>query len=276
MQIIDAQIHLWTNNQASPHHWRAPYTIDMALRDMLEAGVNAVINHPPFWDAGANEYAVEAATLRPDKFATLGWFPLDETASEPRVDEWLSKPGMLGLRFIVAMPDIAAKLESGQLDWLWSAANARELPMGVFATPAQLPLIGEIASRYPKMRLLIDHLSVFPGIQLPDAANHFETLADLSRWPNIAVKSTAVPSMATDGYPFTSTHDALRRIFDAYGSERMFWGSDITRLQCTWRECVESFTEGLNWLKGRDLENVMGGGVRNWIGWHPSEARIRK
>lgn len=268
MQITDAQIHLWTNDKASPHHWRAPNTIETALRDMKEAGVDAVVNHPPSWDDGSNDYAVEATKLHPDKFATLGWFPLDETADESKVDEWLAKPGMLGLRYIVAMPDIAAKLEAGSLDWLWAAANEREMPMGVFALPGQLPAIGDIALRFPKMRLLIDHLSVFPGVKLPDAADHFDTLIGLSRHPNIAVKATAVPSMATDEYPFASTHDVLHRIFQAYGAERMFWGSDITRLHCSWLECVQFFTEGLSWLKGSELENVMGKGVRNWIGWH--------
>ncbi len=27
------------------------------------------------------------------------------------------------------------------------------------------------------------------------------------------------------------------------------------------------FTEELPWLKGRDLELVMGEAVRNWVGW---------
>ena len=39
----------------------------------------------------------------------------------------------------------------------------------------------------------------------------------------------------------------------------MFWGTDITRMHCTWRQCVTLFTEELPWLKGRDLDLVMGG-----------------
>ncbi len=267
MRITDAQIHLWTNDQAPPHHWRAPNSIETALSNMQEAGVDAVLNHPATWDEGSNDYAVEAATRHPEKFATLGWFPLDETADETTVDQWLAKPGMLGLRYIIALPDIQGRLAKGELEWLWSAANEREIPMGVFAMPQQLPLLGDLASRYPKMRLLIDHLSAFPAIKLPDAAKHFDKLAGLARYENIAVKATAVPSMATDEYPFASTHAPLRKIFDAFGAERMFWGSDITRLQSSWRECVQMFTEELSWLKGRDLELVMGEALRSWVGW---------
>jgi predicted TIM-barrel fold metal-dependent hydrolase len=61
--------------------------------------------------------------------------------------------------------------------------------------------------------------------------------------------------------------DHLRRIYDAFGPERMFWGTDITRMPCTWRHCVTMFTEELPWLAGRDKELVMGRAVCDWLGW---------
>jgi hypothetical protein len=47
----------------------------------------------------------------------------------------------------------------------------------------------------------------------------------------------------------------------------MFWGTDITRMHCTWRQCVTLFTEELPWLKARDLDLVMGEALCNWVGW---------
>ena len=46
-----------------------------------------------------------------------------------------------------------------------------------------------------------------------------------------------------------------------------FWGTDITRMPYSYRQCVTMFTEELPWLAGRDLERVMGQGVCDWIGW---------
>lgn len=60
----------------------------------------------------------------------------------------------------------------------------------------------------------------------------------------------------------------LRQVFDAYSAERVFWGSDITRLHHSWHEAVTMFTEELLWLRGRDLEPVIGRAVAEWIGWH--------
>ena len=48
---------------------------------------------------------------------------------------------------------------------------------------------------------------------------------------------------------------------------RWFWVTDITRMTCSWRQCVRLFTEELSWLKGRDLELVMGRAVCDWLGW---------
>ena len=77
MQITDAQIHLWNSASAPPHHWRAPYTVERALAEMDEAGVDRAVNCPALWDPNANDYAVQAALAHPDRFATMGWFPLD-------------------------------------------------------------------------------------------------------------------------------------------------------------------------------------------------------
>ena len=59
----------------------------------------------------------------------------------------------------------------------------------------------------------------------------------------------------------------MARALDAFGAKRVFWGSDISRLRCTYRQCVTMFTEEMPWLKGSDLEWVMGRGVCEWLGW---------
>ncbi|MEU9313689.1 amidohydrolase family protein [Streptomyces sp. NPDC048256] len=268
MQIIDAQIHLWAGDSAPPHHWRAPYTVEAALRDMDLAGVDRAINCPATWDAASNDYAVETAEQHPERFATLGWFPLGQDADESLVDIWLDRPGMLGLRFLLAGPELESRLASGGLDWLWAAADRRGIAVGLWVMPPYLSRVGDIAARYPNMRLMVDHLATNPFEKLPDAAAHLDALLALARHPNIGVKATGVPGLATDAYPFASTHGVLRQVYDAYGAERMFWGTDITRLHCSWREAVTMFTEELPWLRGRDLELVMGRAVAEWIGWH--------
>jgi hypothetical protein len=86
----------------------------------------------------------------------------------------------------------------------------------------------------------------------------------------VAVKATGQAGYALDPYPFRSIHDGLHSVFDAFGPRRMFWGTDFTRMHCTWRQCVTLFTEELPWLHGADLDLVMGQAFCDWIGWQIS------
>lgn len=267
MLVIDAQIHLWQGAQAPPHHWRAPYPMEDALRDMTTAGIDRAINCPAIWDPAANDYAVEAARAHPDRFATMGWFDLDRPADPAFLEAFLARPGMIGLRFVLAFAPPEALAPGGALEWIWDGANRLGRAVALMVGPAQYEAVAGIAERYPDLRLLLDHIGVGPFQKLPDIGDQLDAFMQLARLPNIAVKATGTPSMATDAFPFVSVQPVLKRTFDAFGPRRMFWGTDFTRMRGSWDECVRQFTEELDWLKGEDLEWVMGRGVSQWIGW---------
>ena len=50
-------------------------------------------------------------------------------------------------------------------------------------------------------------------------------------------------------------------------SERMFWGTDITKMPCSWRQCITMFTEELDWLSDDEKGLIMGDAVCAWWGW---------
>ena len=131
-------------------------------------------------------------------------------------------------------------------------------------------LADKVAERYPGLRLVLDHLGLKSGKDVTEAGN-FSTLGDvlaLARRPNVAAKVSAMPCYADDKtYPFKSLHPHIQRVFDAFGPKRTFWGTDWSRLPCSYRQGVTMFTEEMPWLKGDDLEGVMGRGVCDWLGW---------
>ena len=267
MTITDAQIHLWTSDTAPSHHWRAPHRIEDALREMDACGIDRAVNCPAIWDPNSNDYAVTAAQLYPGRFATLGWFPLDDHAGPAKVEEWLAKPGMLGLRFVLATEELWSRFQEGQLDWLFVEADHHRIALGLMLPPPCYSKLGELAARYPGARIILDHLGVSPFAKLPEAVAHFDMMIGLAAYPNIAVKATGVPSMSNAAYPFADTHEPLQRAFTAFGTKRFFWGTDYTRMPCSWNECLTLFSDHLFWLSESDKEWVLGRGVSEWIGW---------
>ena len=271
MQVVDAQIHLWSSGKpTNANHRQVPvYSKDDALKEMREGGVDAALIHPPAsWDPNSNELAVEAARAHPDKFAILGNFPLDKPESRALIDTWKQRPGMLGLRFVFLQPHMKTWPTDGTIDWMWPAAERAGLPVATMAA-GFLPKFAEVAQRHPNLKLIIDHLGRPSGGAQSQAelwANLPEVIA-LAKYPNVAMKATGAPSYSAQPYPFHDIHDHLHRLYDAFGPARFFWGTDITRMPCSWKQCVTMFTEELPWLKGRDLDVVMGQAVCDWIGW---------
>ena len=271
MQIIDAQIHLWGQGLPSnmAHRQVTAFRTDEALAMMDEAGVDAAVIHPPGWDPDSHALAFHAVQDHPGRFAILGELPLDDPSSRSRIATWRDKPGMLGLRYLFLENPEKGWLLDGTIDWLWEEAETAGVPIAVLATDV-LPKIGEIAERHPRLRLTMDHLGGKGGnttLKDAEAMLHMPDLLALARHPNVAVKATGLPGYSAEEYPFPAMLGFLRQVTDAFGPERVFWGTDITKMPCSWTECITMFTEHAPWLDEDALRLIMGEAVCKWWGW---------
>jgi predicted TIM-barrel fold metal-dependent hydrolase len=263
MLIVDAQIHIWRNHKPTNanHRQIADFTADDVLKEMDAAGVDAALIHPPGWDPDSNALAVEAVRAHPRRFGILGNFPLDRPGSRPLIQGWKSRPGMLGLRFALLQPHQQTWLTDGTMDWLWPTAERAGIPIALVGANF-LQVIGEIAERHPGLKLIIDHFG------RPDAAwTCLPAVIAAANHPNIALKATGAPSYSTEPYPYRNIHGHIRQLYDVFGPERMFWGTDITRMPISWKPCVAMFTEELPWLSAKDKELIMGRALCAWLGW---------
>ena len=53
----------------------------------------------------------------------------------------------------------------------------------------------------------------------------------------------------------------------AFGAERVFWGSDLSRLPCPYAEWIAFFTEEMSGLSSEEVTSIMGRGLSQWLGW---------
>lgn len=275
MHIVDSQVHIWgadTPDRPWPpgraHQAQKPYPVtkDMLLGEMDAAGVSRVVLVPPSWEGDRNDLALEAARLHPDRFAVMGRLALERPESRTLVADWKTQPGMLGMRFTFHTDVQRPWLTDGTADWLWPAAERAGIPLMVLV-PGSLDALDRIAGRHPGLKLVIDHVGLSIRVKAPEVFDDLPAVCALARHPNVTVKASGMPSLSTEGYPFRDLHPHIRALVDAFGPRRAFWGTDLTRMPCTYRECVDLFTKELPWLKGEDLDWVMGRGVCEWLGW---------
>ena len=101
-----------------------------------------------------------------------------------------------------------------------------------------------------------------------------DVLLALAARPRVFVKVSSVPNFSAEPYPHRDIQPYLRRIYDAFGPQRLFWGSDITRLSGAYRDCLRLFQEELDFLSAADRELILGGALAQALNWAEPGPRI--
>jgi predicted TIM-barrel fold metal-dependent hydrolase len=274
--IVDSQVHIWQGNTPE-HPWvpgstaqmPEPFTIEKLIAAMDEAGVDRAVIVPPSWVGDRLDYALEAAKRYPQRLGVMGRLPLKTPQSPDDLARWRAQPGMLGIRLTFLGP-AAGMLTDGSTDWLWPAAERAGVPI-MFLTAGTLPLFGTIAERHPKLTLIIDHMGISSQVvaqkKVPEAV---EAAAALAKYPNVSVKLSAAPAYSTESYPFKDMHGHIQRLFDAYGPQRSYWGSDVTQgfAKASYQERIAHFLQELKFLSEDDKDWVMGRAILARLNWN--------
>jgi len=272
--IVDSQVHIWAAD--SPERpWPArhephrpePITADDLLREMAAAGVDRVVLVPPSWEGERNDVVLAAARAHPERFAVMGRLDPEAPQSRAALREWRAQPGMLGLRFTFHRPSLQPLLTEGRADWVWAEAERLGIPVMLTCPHAILHHLERIAERHPGLRLTLDHLGLLPGTKDEEAFRDFDKLLALARLPGVAVKASALPCYTSDAYPYRRLHPYIERAVAAFGPERVFWGTDLSRLPCSYRQAVAMFAEEMPWLGAREKDEIMGRALCRWLGW---------
>ena len=275
MTIIDAQVHVWPpempgrpyiKEDASKPHRPVPLGYEELLGEMATAGVDRAILVPPSWEGYRNDYALEAARKYPDRFAVMGKVPLNDPASKARLATWLEQPGMLGFRVSFRHSGTHSFLDDGTAEWFWSDCERYDIPVMIFV-PFAVARIGEIAERHPGLRVIVDHMGLNVQWKGKDLGSGVDVLLKFARLPNVAVKASCLPCYVDESYPFPTLHPQIRRVVESFGPQRIFWGTDLSQLPCTYRQAVTLFTEELDFLSDADKDWIMGRALAQWLHW---------
>jgi L-fuconolactonase len=278
LEIVDAQVHLWGANTperpwstsfAGAAHGPAELTAETMLAAMDAAGVNAAVIVPPSFEGDRNDLGLAAAHAYPERFLTHGRFDLSTPAAAEAMVAELADPGLRGVR-ITFNAGASTWLADGTLEWFWDFAAERGVPVSVFPMGDDLQLVGGIAERHPRLKVSIDHLATSVPSGGYDTLDRIRQLEPLAKWPNVAVKASALPL----AFPSTYSVDVVRTVVDHvvgwFGPARVFWGSDVSRYDrepLTYGDTLEVFQVGIAHLGRTEQRLVMGAALREWLDW---------
>ncbi len=273
--IVDSQVHLWKAS-APDRFWvpgkkpqlAEPFTIERLVPMMDKAGIDRVVIVPPALEGDRLDYAQEAVKRYPGRFAIMGRIALTDPGTARHFPTWKEQPGVLGIR-LAFLGEGAKLLTDGTTDWFWPAAEKAGIPV-MFLTTGQAPLFARIAERHPQLILIIDHMGgSSEALRNKILPATIDQAAALAKYPNVSVKLSAAPFYSSEPYPFRDMTRYIRRLFDAYGPRRCYWGTDVTNsyAKASYRQRVTHFTEELDFLSEDDKDWVMGRAIVERLGW---------
>jgi predicted TIM-barrel fold metal-dependent hydrolase len=104
-----------------------------------------------------------------------------------------------------------------------------------------------------------------------DLGPGIDVLVNFARMKNVGVKASCLPCYVAEPYPFPTLHPQIRRVVDAFGPQRIFWGTDLSQMPCSYHQAVTLFTEELDFLSAQDKEWIMGRALAHWLRWPLAE-----
>ena len=271
MKMIDGQIHIWLANTPD-RPWPdgavslhgEPYTAEMAIARLDAAGVRGAVLVPPSWVGSDNSYSLEAAAKYPDRFVVVGRYDHEAADAARQVETWRDQPGMAAMRVTLHNERMRPLFEDSAYHWFWTRSEEIDLPLMCYV-PGNLGLLQRIAQRHPRLRIVLDHAGRNARGPKDDAAwPDVPELLALAKLPNVAVKVSSLPSFSTQPFPFPNLQPHIRAIYDAFGPQRMIWGSDATRLTCSYDENIRLYSEALDFIGEEDKEWIFWRSLAKW------------
>jgi L-fuconolactonase len=280
MEVIDSQVHVADpdaktieSREATPG--QRSKSLDVSIPEMLaamvEVRVDAAIIAAHSLGSVGNGYGLRAAADYPDKFGMVGTVDPGVADLDLVVSTWRSQPGMLGIRVVLLTAEQIGAWSSGKLDPLFAAAERHSVPVCIYPPTVERELVGTI-EKFPSLQFILDHL----GLPQPTSVSErdappFRRLRDvltLSRFANVAVKLTGAATLRATPYPFADLWPHLHRIIEAFGVQRVIWGSDWTRTTkwCSYAEATDYIRDTAE-LSQSEKEQIMGRTLRQIFRW---------
>ena len=230
--VIEWNAHMFSRDQKRyPFHPQATYMPDESrrpedpladyLKRMDEEGIDrAVLVHPePYGDD--HRLILECLEREPDRLkGTSLFYPRDPEAPRKLEELVRQQPRMVATRFHDRHAYMDGFSDPG-VRALWRKAGALGLIIELHIGPKYAAQAAEVIQMYPDFTVLIDHL----GEPHTGHAVEYADVLALARFDTVYMKLSGLNHFSTDGPLYLEARPFTRLVIDAFGPDRMVWGS---------------------------------------------------
>lgn len=247
-------------------------TAEQLISAMDQAGISqAVVVHSSTTYGHDNSYVADSAQMYGSRLAAVGSIDLMKDDVLDTLQYWIGERGLIGIRLFTRGSTMA------QTNWLddpktypaWEWLQQRDIPVCVQISPAGLYMLENIMDRYPGIRFILDHATV-PNLEDGYPYGELQSILALARYPKLYIKVTTVNMLAAEKGKSTP-QDFMRALVDAYGAERIAWGSNFPASEGKLKDHVEMIRRAISGLTQAEQEAILSGTARAFYGLEQEE-----
>lgn len=236
-----------------------PSTVESLIAAMDAAGVaKAAVVHSSTTYGFDNAYVVDGCKHYPGRLVAVGSVDMLDDNVCAVIRGWAGK-GLAGLRIFTggSTKDFdPSELDDARSFKAWELLAELGLPMCIQTGPIGLPQVAMLAKKFPRVNIILDHLGrpeVDDGVPYAKA----QSLFDLAPLPNIYLKLT--PRIFGDvAKREASAETFFPRVVEAFGAQRMAWGSNFPTSPGTLADILATAQAGLASLGEADRAWIFG------------------
>lgn len=275
MNIIDIHPHIISDDEQryppaplfgkrSDWSQERPCTVDTLIAAMDAAGVvKAAVVHSSTTYGFDNRYVVDGCNQHKGRLVAVG--SVDMLADDvPAVIKGWADKGLAGLRIFTggSTKDFdPSELDNPKSFRAWEMLAELGLPMCIQTGPIGLPQVRMLAEKFSSVKIILDHLARPDVLDGPPYANA-QNLFDLADLPNLYMKLT--PRIFGDvKKDKASAETFFPRVVEAFGAQRLAWGSNFPTSPGTLAEILATAQQGLACLSPADREWIFGKTARS-------------
>jgi predicted TIM-barrel fold metal-dependent hydrolase len=229
------------------------------VAEMDAAGIEkAAIVHSSTTYGYNAAYVADAIDAHRDRFAGVYAIDVREQDAPDQIRHWSVTRGLHGLRLFAAGSTVKA-----DQSWIahpsthpaWTCAQELDIPVALSIRQEAIPHLVDIMTRFPKVRIIVDHLMLSP---IDDGPPYLASapLFGLASFPQVYMKlTTNNVRRANDGAARAETF--FGKLVATFGSERIAWGSNFPNEQGTLKQQVDEAKAALAFLPMADQANIL-------------------
>jgi L-fuconolactonase len=226
--MIDTHVHLWRlgrNCCSWPTPDLAPIYRDFTLEDVRAltgaAGVERVIVVQS-QEADADTAWLLSIASDPLIAGVVGWTDFLDPDAATAIGRLASNSRLRGLRPMVQDRE-ADWYDAPDLDPAFAAMTTLDLVLDALVRPPHLPSLLRLVMRHPDLRIVVDHGAKPVPNDLTIWSKQMSLLASL---PNVSCKLSGLLTELPPGAPAADVAPIFEHLWNAFGAERLMWGSD--------------------------------------------------